>query len=465
VEISEEVNMKNRKGITLVELIVVIVLVSMVLVIAGTFMNFSFMTQKTSANEYKVQADLRLASTIINNEIRNSTVTFTLPITKFMPASARDQNWNYIGIEDNKRVVQITPNGTSTPAVQVLFTAGEGISYSLKFAKQSIPDYNSKLIQYTIEATVDSNNSKKISILSKVEAINSIAVDEGGSLNNPAVAIAYKKTPIPASQTKPLVAIALVLDNSGSMDWKMGGTGLDKDKIRKELVIKNAKDLVNKFDAPEMTNINIAVIPFSNKADNKEAKAGWKTPSIAAQKTLITDMIESITGDSGTNTGDGMRRAYARLVEFKNANPGKTINYYMILITDGNPTYVSSYDDNSYDPQLGSADVIHYIQKSWVDNDDPLNYEYCMQYVYKIGTVMIKSGAPNIKSFVIGVSGVQADLNRSASIAAIACTASPANPSIVGEYYYAGSEAQLSAAFDSIYTVVQTDIWHILGPY
>jgi type II secretory pathway pseudopilin PulG/uncharacterized protein YegL len=457
--------MKNKKGITLVELIVVIILVAMVLAIAGTFMNFSFMTQKKSANEYKIQADLRLASTIINNEIRNSTVTFTLPITKFMPSSVRDQNWNYIGIEDNKRVVQITPNGTSTPAVEVLFTAGEGISYSLKFAKQGIPDYNSKLIQYTIEATLDSNDSKKISILSKVEAINSIAVDEGGSLNNPAVAIAYKKTPIPASQTKPLVAIALVLDNSGSMDWKMGGLGDDRDKIRKELVIKNAKDLVNKFDAPEMSNINIAVIPFSNNANNKETKAGWKTPSNAAQKILINDMIESIIGDSGTNTGDAMRRAYARLVEFKTANPGKTINYYMILITDGNPTYVSSTDEHNYIPQVGSADLIYYLQKSGVYNDDPLNYEYCMQYVYRIGTDMIKSGNPNIKSFVIGVSGVQNDLNRASSIAAIACTASPANPAIVGTYYYAGSDAQISAAFDSIYTVIQTDIWHILGPY
>ena len=78
---------------------------------------------------------------------------------------------------------------------------------------------------------------------------------------------------------------------------------------------------------------------------------------------------------------------------------------------------------------------------------------------------MIKSGNPNIKSFVIGVSGVQNDLNRASSIAAIACTASPANPAIVGTYYYAGSDAQISAAFDSIYTVIQTDIWHILGPY
>lgn len=459
--------MKNRKGITLVELIVVIILVAMVLAIAGTFLNFSFMTQKKSANEYKIQADLRIASAIINNEIRNSTVTFTLPITKFQPASVRNQDWNYIGIEDNKRIVQITPNGTSTPAIKVLFTADDGISYNLKFAKQSISDYNSKLIRYTLEATVDANNNKKISIDSKVEAINSVAVDEGGSANNPAVSIAYKKTPIPASLTKPLVAIALVLDNSGSMDWAMGGTGPDKDKIRKALVIKNAKDLVNKFDSPEMSNINIAVIPFSNNANNKEANAGWKTPSNSTQKTQITNMIDSITGDSGTNTGDGMRRAYARLVEFKNmpANAGKITNYYMILITDGNPTFVSSYDNDNYDPQLGSADVIHYIQKSGVSNDDDRNYVYCMEYVYKIGNDMIKSGAPNIKSFVIGVSGVQADLNRSASIAAIACTASPANASIVGAYYYAGNENDLSAAFDSIYTVVQTDIWHILGPY
>ena len=452
--------MKNKKGITIVEMIVVIALIVMVLAIVGSFMKFSFISQKTSADEYKIQGDMRLASDIINNQIRNATVAFTLPQNRFVHATDFPI-WSYFGVENNKDIVQYYSDG-HTQTKRILFTAAEGVSYSLTFVKNTS---NSKLLEYTLVASFDSNDKSKITISSKVEALNSVAVDEGGSIDTPAVAIAYKTDPIPTAQ-RSTVAVALVLDNSGSMDFIMGGTGTDKNEYRKDILKQQAIKLINTFSS--MGNVNVCVIPFSNNANNTN---GWKDSTVVADKTSIISAINGITGDGGTNTGDGMRRAYYSLQSFDAlpANSGKTVLNYMILLTDGNPTYYSGTTDPSgyhatYVAQTNSNNAAYV----WGDGGESTsNINVSMNYVNTIGQNLTVGQTIDIKSYAIALTGISTEVTRVQSIAESACTATnlTLHPSRIGKYFLASSSDQLAAAFKDISNTVLADQWHISGPY
>ena len=455
--------MKNKKGITIVEMIVVIALIVMVLAIVGSFMKFSFISQKTSADEYKIQGDMRLATDIINNQIRNATVAFTLPQGKFVEAPlAKNKIWSYFGVENNKDIVQYYSDGT-TQTKRILFTAAEGVSYNLNFVKNT---NNTKLLEYTLVASFDSNNKSKITISSKVEALNSIAVDEGGSIDTPAVAIAYKTDPIPTAQ-RSTVAVALVLDNSGSMDFIMGGTGADKNEYRKDILKQQAVKLINTFSS--MGNVNVCVIPFSNNANSTN---GWKDSTVLADKTSIISAINGITGDGGTNTGDGMRRAYYSLQSFDAlpANSGKTVLNYMILLTDGNPTYYSGTTDPNdwHHPAYIAQTNGNNAAYIWGDGGESTsNINVSMNYVNTIGQTLTVGQTIDIKSYAIALTGLSTEVTRVRSIAESACTTTnlTLHPSRIGKYFLAASSDDLAAAFKDISNTVLADQWHISGPY
>ena len=65
---------------------VVIVLIVLVVGVAGTFLNFSMNLERKSEEQYDLQADARYASEVLNNAIRNSSVTFTLSKETFAKA-------------------------------------------------------------------------------------------------------------------------------------------------------------------------------------------------------------------------------------------------------------------------------------------------------------------------------------------------------------------------------------------
>ena len=448
--------MKNKKGITIVEMIVVIGLIVMVLAIVGSFMKFSFISQKTSADEYKIQGDMRLATEIINNQVRNATVAFTLPQSRF--ANHGDfPIWSYFGVENNKYIVQYYSDGT-TQTKRILFTAAEGVSYDLNFVKNTD---NPKLLEYTLVASFDSNNKSKITINSKVEALNSVAVDEGGSVDTPATSIAYKTEPIPVAE-RATVAVALVLDNSGSMDYIMGGTGTDRNEYRKDILKQNAVKLINTFSS--MGNVNVCVIPFADNANNTN---GWKNSTNATDKVSILSAINGINGNGGTNTGDGMRRAYYKLVEFDAANTGKKVLNYMVLLTDGNPTYYSGTTDPDawYNPEYVAQIDSNSASYIWGNGGETVsNINLSTNYVNTIGKTLTVGKTINIKSYAIALTGISTEVTRVRNIAEYACTVNN-NPDRIGKYFLAESSDALAAAFKEISDTVLKDQWHISGPY
>lgn len=450
----------SRAGFTLVELIVTIALIGMVIGLASIFFNFSFLSEKKVEREFELQASMRRASELMNNEIRNATVTFTLPESVF--EGTKKSKWNYFGLEDGKEIVQYIWNpDTGTHDRKVLLAADPGITYSLYFT-QDQP--GSKLVIFHLSCLPDGNEAKKIEIETELSALNSVAVDNGGSADNPAVAIAYRSDPKPnpeviSTQEEVTIAIALVLDDSGSMDFDMNGKspgsyGFNNNNVRKTIMKQEAKKLIEQF-AP-MQNVVISIIPFADNADRTGAILDCYT-----YKNQIITKINSLDASGGTNTGDGLRRAYYKLAGYNDDNSGDEIVNYIILLTDGNPTYRSSTNAWSFQAQTGDGNC---VRVNGTGQETEPNLTNCMNYVNTIGQSLVAGGSIDIRTFVIGFSAVPANITRAKDIALTACT-STSNAMRRGTYYEAGSDIELENAFKTITSTILQETWHIYGPY
>ena len=462
---------QNNRGFTLVELMVTIALLGMVIFMAASFVNFSFNLEKKSEAEYDFQASMRQASRVLNNELRDSSVTFTMTEEYF--TGTKKEKWDYLGVENKKEIVQYkwnpdkwNPETTTNGAHEriVLVASNESISYNLTF-NQVHP--NSKLIGFSLEGINSSDDGKKHIINSEISAMNSVAVDDGGSPDDPAVAVAYRSDTAPkpeevTTRTDVTMLITLVLDDSGSMDQDMNGRssgnwGFDRNNIRKNIMKNEAKKLIDRFVA--LGNIKVAIIPFSDSANNP----GAFIDCTVANRASIKTEIDRLDASGGTNTGDGLRRAYYRINAYNTANSSEEIVNHIILLTDGNPTYYSSMYRNSYTAKTDDGNVSgDYIRGSGQETTDNVNRS--MDYVDTIGQTLVVGRTVNIRTFVIGFTAVSGGVTRARDIAESACT-STTNPERKGTYYAAGSDVELESVFQEITSTILQETWHIYGPY
>lgn len=464
MRLSAKNNLRKRDGFTLVELMVTIVLIGMVIGLAGTFFNLSFLSERKVEDEYDLQASVRQASELLNNTIRKATVTFTLVNTEF--EGAKKSKWNYFGVEDGTEIVQYTYNeATGRHDRKVLIKARDGISYNLYF-KQNVP--NSKLIQFNLECIPNGDVAKKIVVETELNAMNSVAVDDGGSPSNPATAIAYRSDPAPRPEVvttneEVTIAIALVLDKSTSMKYALDGSDAVGGRASRGSIMKaQAVNLINNQFSTQ--NIWASVIPFSNSANNPLEMKDCRNSTQVSQLLNKVNSI-SITTNQGTNTGDGLRRAYYQLKNY-NANPansGKEIVNYIIILTDGNPTFRSG-TTSSWWSASGTLTADGNCNEDYVWGSGQAiesNINTCMDYVDIIGSMIKNNSSFPIRTFVIGFSGLPDDVDRALEIANY-CTGS--GDSRKGTYYYAGSEIRLEETLRTITTTILAETWHIYGP-
>lgn len=455
---------KDNSGFTLIEMIVVLALIGIVTLFLFTFVNFSTASEAKVEEEYELQSDVRLTSEVLNNAIRNSTVTFAIPKTVF--DGEKKAMWNYFGIEDKKTIVQYTYNpDTGDHDRKVLVEAREGIKYNLFFV-QNTP--GSKLIEYNLEVVQDDGDRKSISIVSEVSALNSLVVDDGGDPSNPAVAIAYRSDSAPRPEQKGkkvTINVSLVLDDSGSMKEDMHGkssdkAGFDENNIRIDIMKTEARKLIDKF---ANLGIKVAIVPFSTTADDpgdmKDARAN---------KIDLKKKINSLKAEGGTNTGDALRRAYYQIA---NSQPtsGEVVNY-IILLTDGDPTYRTSTTDKTVKRPTptfsartndGNVSNSNYVWGTGNNNNsngtiNTTNLNECMDYARIIGAKIRDDKNLKIGTFVIGFSAVKSDISNNEKIAKDYCS---------GTYYEADSDIALESAFNGITDTILQETWHIYGPY
>ncbi|MGP1487736.1 MAG: VWA domain-containing protein [Peptoanaerobacter stomatis] len=549
---------KSNKGVTLIELMVVIALLGFGILIAVNMIFFSGKSHKNTLNEFNFQSEMRLSSQTINKDIRNSTAVFALPQTTFEQKKAM---WDYIGLKDSKTLIKYTWNEAKNKHdEEILYESKGDISLNLMFRKKNL---NSNLIEFTLQGYRDGESEPKMTITSEIQALNAIVVEDGGTPSYPSVALAYRSddTPGPTMKAgrKVVAAVALVLDKSGSMDdpidsqeyRKASDGGVEKKvvkkgkrtvektkrvkvkKTKKRIVEKKvheddwpyyesqgykykrrekkgiwpfrryyvyyidveeeytydeweeqpyyveeeyidivwekvngakwddeynkrikilrdkASKLVDTFDK----NVYVSIIPYSNDANGEH-----KLYNAEKSKSALKTSISSLKADGGTNTGDGMRRGFYALEGFcKEPNkvdstlPADTkVIPYLIVLTDGNPTFYSYYSYKGYDYyQINSGDMKY--------RGGPGGYmtEDTKEYIKVIAEKLIKGRGLNIKTYAIGYSANPADISEVKKIAEYTG----------GQYYEANSDVKLDEIFDEIGTTIVKEMWHIYGPY
>jgi len=448
----------GNAGFTLVELMVTIALMALVLTMTGSFFNFSTIFEKKAESEFDFQSSMRLASTILNNSIRDASVTFIIPEKVF--SQSKMDGWDYLGVESGKEIVQYVWNkdkngiGMGGHDRIVLVTSSSAISYNL-FFKQNKPD--SKLLEFTLNGIDNGSAGKKLEIKSEISAINSLTVDDGGSNNNPAVAVAYRSDPTPKPQdivTKVPVnmLVVLVIDKSGSMGTSLGnGTRLSVMKTE-------VNNLIN--DLKIIDNSKVSVVAFSNTANQPLSLVTVTDSSI---QTALNNMHAS----GGTNTGDGLRRAYYQIQNYKATHSQEKFVSYVILLTDGNPTYktssvVKDHYQSNYSPRINDGDILNPVD-NYIFGDggeSASNVNDAMGYVRTICTNLLAAPSSDVMTFTIGFSSVAGGFENIKEIARISN-----NDNAHTYYYEANGSAELKAAFEEITTTMVDNMWHIYGPY
>ena len=90
--------MRKKRGFTLVEVVIVVVLVGFIMLIGGNLLDLSVRSLRDSISEFKFQSDVRFAAGWATSRIRFATAVFTVPEGSFRDDNL-DDGWNYYGVE------------------------------------------------------------------------------------------------------------------------------------------------------------------------------------------------------------------------------------------------------------------------------------------------------------------------------------------------------------------------------
>lgn len=183
---------------------------------------------------------------------------------------------------------------------------------------------------------------------------------------------------------------------------KTGNESNSQSRKKKIDVMKDvSKNFIEKFKGNE--RIKIALVPYESDAKDVTFNGyNFANLSNSNQYESFVNKINNLTPYGGTNIGDGLRKAY-----YKFSSSDKNTRKYVILMTDGEPTYHSYKNGKFY---LGNTGR-YYINggKNHATENDRL-------YANKVAKDLILNGEHKIDSFMIAFTN-DADKNELKNIA------------------------------------------------
>lgn len=505
--------MKTRKGITLVELIIVLALLGLVISGGTSLLLFSRNVHGKTTDEFDIQSNSRIIIQNINSTVRDSAATFLLHRgdADRENVATFTEGWNYILLSNDKsKLLQYSWDETEGEFIKKeLMSSIDGVKLDLVFNKLSKANEDN-LLEYILTLDV---NGKTRNFTTELEGVNSLQIVDrayGKVANTLAYRFDTKLSEVSNSQA----AVAMVLDQSGSMRYRMNGQDANDNSSNSDYHsrMKKLKAEATRFinELAKQPNIFVSINPFASTGNSSREMLRAQVNN-TANNDLLT-YINGLSANGGTNTGDGIRRGYYRVVEFneKEENKNKTNKNFMIILVDGVTTFASvkRVDEIYYDRvNMGTTitvdDQIYYLDRTenrgsgrnrytryyyvgvqrsnYVtgdgnisSNEASVNTDYPSgryagdggnldpwgtEYVSLIGQMVrdYKEGTnESIKVYVIGFSARTADYG---SLRDIALATS-------GEavFYEAGDEEALNEIFLSIQRDISDALWHIGGP-
>ncbi|NLN46291.1 MAG: VWA domain-containing protein [Clostridiaceae bacterium] len=445
---------KNKRGLTLVELILAVTLLTTVLSLAFSMLLGSLRAQSTGFEEASLQSSARIVSETVNQVVRYSSAVFTIPKSSFREDNLTE-GWDYIGLSaDQTEIVRYSYNGTSHNK-ETLVEPQPGITYTLRFQKEE-PDNSNKVLRFIIEAFKGGASQGRLAIETQLEALNSLQIIDRGTLADAATAVAYRDDSRPFAVVG---TIAMVFDTSGSMKEDVDGDTTYQDSKEKINILKvEADKLVDGFAKED--NLYISLVPFATSANGT-----YNFVNAKSHATQLKNQIDDMDAIGGTNTGDGMRRAYYAIKAY-NEQPSLDVTpkNFMIILVDGETTYASGTQSGggwwnpvtySYITRDGNVNENNEIlgtgntTTTVVTNYDQMIAQTVNDYVSGTGN--------DIKVYAISFSKSQTLFNHIRSVA-ITAGASSAN------VYPYSDDRDLGAIFDAIRQDILNDLWVVNGP-
>jgi len=456
----------KNAGMTLIEVIVSIALLGLVVSGAYSLINFARLYLEKSQTEYQFQFATRYTLQQTSDVVRYSTAVFTIPESSFSETNL-DSGWDYIGIvdtPDGQQIMKYTYDlATNRHLSSILVPAQEDMRYEFVFTKVNPSDEDS-LLKFSIRSypggSVDEHGDpvSAVTITSEVNAQNSLQIiDLSTPPYDPAAAIAFRAE----ERIQSVVGhVAMVLDTSGSMAWGLNGSSYSTPS-RIQTLKDQAAALINNFATED--NIDIKLVPFNTSANDSDQSV-YAFKNAKTHTSALLSAVNNLTADGGTNTGDGLRRAYWALYNHNRAvGAGVRASNYLVVLVDGVTTFASVISNTNRNFVTGDGAVNEgFLDASPRDtangqiagNGSSLDTTYGRPYVNTIGATQISGFA---KVYVIGFSAVASDLNSVNDIAT-ACGALPEN------VYTANSPDALAQVFDAVRQDIVNDLWYLQGP-
>lgn len=334
---------KKRIGISLVEILCAMVILSLITLAAVYLLDMGAKSNAAAVKEFDLQSSARTAMETVTNKIRYSTAVFIIPESGFKEDNL-ENGWDYVGVLKTDeglneivmfQYVQDSVTGSWYHKKTVLLRGQENFVFDLEFTKQD-EDYKSRLIEYIF--SIYQNGEECWILGSEAEAMNSLQVVNWGTAANKGRAIAYQS--MERETQKTIGRVALVLDVSGSMTQSFVGNTTPVNERHKAMV-QSALELLDTFK--EYDNIEVAIIPYSTSADfsallaDKYGTSNYAFLNAQSDYTKLCNIVNSLKPEGGTNTGDGLRRAYYAFLDDDSVGMERTSDY-IVLLSDGDMT-------------------------------------------------------------------------------------------------------------------------------
>ncbi len=130
-------NINNSKGVTLIELVITLAILSIVLLGIYGFFRVGSNSFMIGSRQYRSQSDVRLAIEAISKEIRYAT---EVKLLSTIPSSIGiDDKYNYFYVKDGSLVHSLYNNG----AVRNIHSYGQGIQDASDFNTEQVGEFQS----------------------------------------------------------------------------------------------------------------------------------------------------------------------------------------------------------------------------------------------------------------------------------------------------------------------------------